>query len=57
LKRSGRERAVRSGLTADLPFAARLPVPRGVSAGIFQTCQYIGAINATVMIGIFYRAA
>ncbi|MFC9351509.1 MFS transporter [Arthrobacter sp. NPDC057013] len=27
---------------------------RGVAAGIFQTCRYVGAISATVMIGIFY---
>jgi F0F1-type ATP synthase assembly protein I len=25
-----------------------------VAAGIFQTCRYVGAISATVMIGIFY---
>jgi MFS family permease len=27
---------------------------RGVAAGIFQTCRYLGAITATVLIGIFY---
>jgi MFS family permease len=27
---------------------------RGVAAGIFQTCRYLGAISATVLIGIFY---
>jgi MFS family permease len=26
---------------------------RGVAAGIFQTCRYVGAITATVMIGVF----
>lgn len=26
----------------------------GVAAGILQTCRYIGAIGATVMIGVFY---
>nr|WP_179390366.1 MFS transporter [Psychromicrobium silvestre] len=26
----------------------------GVAAGILQTCRYIGAISATVLIGIFY---
>ena len=30
------------------------PEDRGVAAGIFQTCRYVGAITATVMIGIFY---
>ncbi|MDI3242208.1 MFS transporter [Arthrobacter sp. AL08] len=27
---------------------------RGVAAGIFQTCRYLGAIMATVLIGVFY---
>ena len=27
---------------------------RGVAAGIYQTCRYLGAITATVLIGIFY---
>ena len=26
---------------------------RGVAAGIYQTCRYVGAITATVMIGVF----
>ena len=30
------------------------PEERGVPAGIFQTCRYLGAITATVLIGIFY---
>lgn len=30
------------------------PEERGVAAGIFQTCRYVGAIAATVLIGIFY---
>ena len=30
------------------------PEDRGVAAGIFQTCRYVGAISATVMIGLFY---
>ena len=30
------------------------PEERGVAAGIFQTCRYLGAITATVLIGIFY---
>ncbi|KQN84421.1 MFS transporter [Arthrobacter sp. Leaf69] len=30
------------------------PEERGVAAGIFQTCRYLGAIMATVLIGIFY---
>ena len=25
-----------------------------MAAGIFQTCRYVSAISATVMIGIFY---
>ena len=25
-----------------------------MAAGIFQTCRYLGAITATVLIGIFY---
>ncbi|MHA7298801.1 MFS transporter [Pseudarthrobacter sp. MDT3-1] len=27
---------------------------RGVAAGIFQTCRYLGAITATVLIGVLY---
>jgi MFS family permease len=30
------------------------PEERGVAAGIYQTCRYLGAIAATVLIGIFY---
>ncbi|SFT95595.1 MFS transporter [Arthrobacter sp. ov118] len=30
------------------------PEERGVAAGIYQTCRYVGAITATVLIGIFY---
>jgi MFS family permease len=30
------------------------PDERGVAAGIYQTCRYVGAITATVLIGIFY---
>ncbi|MDQ0822506.1 MFS family permease [Arthrobacter sp. V4I6] len=30
------------------------PEERGVAAGIYQTCRYLGAIFATVLIGIFY---
>ena len=30
------------------------PEERGVAAGIYQTCRYLGAIMATVLIGIFY---
>jgi MFS family permease len=29
------------------------PQERGVAAGIYQTCRYVGAITATVMIGVF----
>ncbi len=29
------------------------PEQRGVAAGIYQTCRYVGAIMATVMIGVF----
>ncbi|CAM3091428.1 Multidrug resistance protein stp [Arthrobacter ulcerisalmonis] len=29
------------------------PQERGVAAGIYQTCRYVGAISATVMIGVF----
>jgi MFS family permease len=29
------------------------PQERGVAAGIFQTCRYVGAITATVLIGVF----
>ena len=36
-------------------YVSTQPHERGVAAGIFQTCRYLGAIAATVMIGIFYR--
>ncbi|MCZ2401893.1 MFS transporter [Paenarthrobacter sp. Z7-10] len=35
-------------------FVSARPQDRGVAAGIFQTFRYLGAISATVMIGIFY---
>ncbi|MCB5274710.1 Multidrug resistance protein Stp [Arthrobacter sp. SO5] len=35
-------------------FVSTRPEERGVAAGIFQTCRYLGAITATVLIGIFY---
>jgi F0F1-type ATP synthase assembly protein I len=35
-------------------YLSAAPEDRGVAAGIFQTCRYVGAISATVMIGIFY---
>jgi predicted MFS family arabinose efflux permease len=35
-------------------YVSTQPHERGVAAGIFQTCRYLGAITATVMIGIFY---
>lgn len=34
-------------------FVSILPQERGVAAGIYQTCRYVGAITATVMIGVF----
>ncbi len=34
-------------------FVSIRPQERGVAAGIYQTCRYIGAITATVMIGVF----
>ncbi|PTT69784.1 MFS transporter [Arthrobacter sp. HMWF013] len=34
-------------------FVSTLPQERGVAAGIFQTCRYVGAITATVLIGVF----
>jgi MFS family permease len=30
------------------------PEERGMAAGIYQTCRFIGAVMATVLIGIFY---
>jgi MFS family permease len=35
-------------------YVSTQPGERGVASGIFQTCRYLGAISATVMIGIFY---
>jgi MFS family permease len=35
-------------------YVSTQPQERGVAAGIFQTFRYLGAITATVMIGIFY---
>ncbi|MBT1002292.1 MFS transporter [Paenarthrobacter sp. DKR-5] len=35
-------------------YASTRPQDRGVAAGIFQTCRYLGAITATVLIGLFY---
>jgi predicted MFS family arabinose efflux permease len=35
-------------------YVSAAPGDRGVAAGIYQTCRYVGAISATVMIGIFY---
>jgi MFS family permease len=35
-------------------FLSTRPEERGVAAGIYQTCRYVGAITATVLIGIFY---
>ena len=34
-------------------FLSTRPQDRGVAAGIYQTCRYVGAITATVMIGVF----
>ncbi|UZX02081.1 MFS transporter [Arthrobacter sp. CDRTa11] len=34
-------------------FISTRPQERGVAAGIFQTCRYVGAITATVLIGVF----
>lgn len=33
-------------------FISTRPQERGVAAGIYQTCRYVGAITATVMIGV-----
>lgn len=37
-------------------FISSRPQERGVAAGIYQTCRYVGAITATVMIGVFASA-
>lgn len=37
-------------------FVCTRPQERGVAAGIYQTCRYVGAITATVMIGVFAGA-
>jgi predicted MFS family arabinose efflux permease len=34
-------------------FVSTRPQDRGVAAGIYQTCRYVGAITATVMFGVF----
>ena len=34
-------------------FVSTAPQERGVAAGMFQTCRYLGAITATVLIGVF----
>ncbi|MCU1519399.1 MAG: major facilitator superfamily 1, partial [Pseudarthrobacter sp.] len=34
-------------------YVSTQPAERGVAAGIFQTCRYVGAITATVLIGVF----
>jgi MFS family permease len=34
-------------------FVSTRPEERGIAAGIFQTCRYVGAITATVLIGVF----
>lgn len=38
-------------------FVSTQPQERGVAAGIFQTCRYVGAITATVLIGVFAGGA
>lgn len=35
-------------------YVSARPEERGVAAGIFQTCRYLGAIMATVLIGVLY---
>ncbi|QDG66065.1 MFS transporter [Pseudarthrobacter sp. NIBRBAC000502772] len=35
-------------------YVSARPEERGVAAGIFQTCRYLGAIAATVLIGVLY---
>lgn len=35
-------------------YVSARPQDRGVAAGIFQTCRYLGAITATVLIGVLY---
>ena len=35
-------------------YVSARPQERGVAAGIFQTCRYLGAITATVLIGVLY---
>jgi predicted MFS family arabinose efflux permease len=34
-------------------FVSTRPQDRGVAAGLYQTCRYVGAITAPVMIGVF----
>ncbi|MFJ4030242.1 MFS transporter [Paenarthrobacter sp. NPDC089989] len=45
--------AVSTASNQGLYVSAR-PEDRGVAAGILQTCRYLGAITATVLIGVFY---
>lgn len=45
--------AVSTASNQGLYVSAR-PEERGVAAGIFQTCRYLGAITATVLIGVLY---
>jgi MFS family permease len=35
-------------------YASAKPEKRGVAAGIFQTCRYLGAMTATVLIGVTF---
>jgi F0F1-type ATP synthase assembly protein I len=35
-------------------FVSTRPQERGVAAGIYQTSRYLGAITATVLIGLLY---
>jgi MFS family permease len=35
-------------------YVSARPEERGEAAGIFQTCRYLGAITATVLIGVLY---
>ncbi|MEV7605100.1 MFS transporter [Paenarthrobacter sp. NPDC089322] len=45
--------AVSTASNQGLYVSAR-PEERGVATGIFQTCRYLGAITATVLIGVLY---
>lgn len=35
-------------------YASARPEKRGIAAGIFQTCRYLGAMTATVLIGVTF---